>query len=62
MDVLPPSPWIQPTDLSRHLPGSDVPWTILDARFDLLDATVGERSFRDGHVPGAQYVHLEHHL
>lgn len=62
MDASPPLPWIQPADLARHLAGSDVPWTLLDARFDLMDPAAGERSFDEGHVPGAQYLHLEHHL
>ncbi len=35
---------------------------ILDASFDLADVTAGERSYREGHVPGARYVHLDHDL
>jgi thiosulfate/3-mercaptopyruvate sulfurtransferase len=35
---------------------------ILDCRFDLRDASVGARAFADGHIPGAQYLHLNHDL
>ena len=38
------------------------PLVILDASFDLADVTAGERSYREGHVPGARYVHLDHDL
>ncbi len=34
----------------------------LDASFDLADPTAGERAWAQGHLPGAQYVHLERDL
>lgn len=40
-------------DKSRH---------IFDCRFDLRDACAGARAFADGHIPGAQYLHLSHDL
>jgi thiosulfate/3-mercaptopyruvate sulfurtransferase len=38
------------------------PLVILDASFDLVDTEAGERSYREGHLPGARYVHLERDL
>lgn len=35
---------------------------IFDCRFDLRDASVGARAFAEGHIPGAQYLHLKHDL
>jgi len=35
---------------------------LLDASFDLADAAAGERSWAQGHLPGAQYAHLERDL
>jgi thiosulfate/3-mercaptopyruvate sulfurtransferase len=57
-----PTPWVSPAELAHHLIGSDTPWCLLDTRFDLLDPSLGERSFAAGHVPGAQYLHLDHDL
>jgi len=46
----------------RALIDSRAPLVILDASFDLVDTQAGERSYRDGHLPGARYVHLDHDL
>jgi len=35
---------------------------LIEASFDLADPTAGERTWAEGHVPGAQYLHLEHDL
>src|SRR5687767_12823070 len=35
---------------------------LLDASFDLADPAAGERSYREGHLPGARYVHLDRDL
>ena len=35
---------------------------LLDCSFDLADPTAGERSYREGHLPGAVYVHLDRDL
>jgi thiosulfate/3-mercaptopyruvate sulfurtransferase len=35
---------------------------LLDASFDLADPAAGERAWAQGHLPGAQYVHLERDL
>ncbi|WP_455234413.1 sulfurtransferase [Thiogranum longum] len=34
-------------------------WTIIDCRFDLADKTWGPSVYRDGHIIGAHYAHLE---
>jgi thiosulfate/3-mercaptopyruvate sulfurtransferase len=39
-----------------------VPPLVLDASFDLADATAGERSYAAGHIPGSLYVHLDRDL
>lgn len=38
------------------------PLVLLDASFDLADPSAGERSYREGHVPGAHYLHLDRDL
>ena len=35
---------------------------LLDASFDLADPAAGQRAWAQGHLPGAQYVHLEQDL
>ena len=35
---------------------------VLDARFSLADPAAGEAAWREGHVPGARYVHLDRDL
>lgn len=35
---------------------------VLDCRFDLKNPNIGEEAYRSGHIPGAQYVHLERDL
>lgn len=35
---------------------------IVDCRFSILDASAGERSYGEGHLPGAVYAHLERDL
>ncbi|GIP16283.1 thiosulfate sulfurtransferase [Paenibacillus montaniterrae] len=35
---------------------------IVDARYDLMDADAGELAYREGHIPGAHYASLSHHL
>ena len=44
------------------LQGGDTPLVLLDCGFDLADAEAGERAFRQAHVPGARYAHLERDL
>jgi thiosulfate/3-mercaptopyruvate sulfurtransferase len=35
---------------------------VIDTRFDLADTEVGERQYREGHVPGSHYLHLDRDL
>ncbi len=35
---------------------------VVDCRFDLANAAAGEQAFREGHIPGAIYWHLDQHL
>lgn len=42
----------------RHRPGL----RLLDCRFDLMSPAAGEAAYREGHLPGAAYAHLEAHL
>jgi len=51
---------IQPSELAAHLERSN--WRIFDCRFDLLDPEAGERAWREGHLAGAHYLHLENDL
>ncbi|TDR80340.1 sulfurtransferase [Paludibacterium purpuratum] len=37
-------------------------WVILDCRFSLDAPQAGEAAWRDGHLPGAHYLHLDYHL
>ena len=46
--------------LARRL--DDPALRILDCRFALEDSTYGERSCRQGHVPGARFADLEKDL
>jgi thiosulfate/3-mercaptopyruvate sulfurtransferase len=38
------------------------PPVVLDTSFDLADPDAGERAYREGHVPGALFVHLDRDL
>lgn len=43
--------------LRDHL--GDADWIVFDCRHDLMDFAKGERSYREGHVPGAHQVPFE---
>ena len=45
---------INTENLSKHLRDPD--WVIFDCRHDLSDLGKGERQYREGHIPGAQYA------
>ena len=40
----------------------DAGLVVLDARFSLADPSAGEAAWRESHLPGARYVHLERDL
>lgn len=46
--------------LAAHL--DDPNWVVLDCRFELTRPTWGEEGFASGHIPGAQYAHLDRDL
>ena len=46
----------------RSLMNEHAPLVVLDASFDLADPGAGERSYRERHLPGAHYVHLDRDL
>ncbi|UCF36602.1 MAG: sulfurtransferase [Acidobacteriota bacterium] len=37
-------------------------WVIIDCRFSLKDTELGRQAYRDGHIPGAVYAHLDEDL
>lgn len=41
---------------------SDPSLRVVDVRFDLADTEAGERAYREGHLPGAVYAHLDRDL
>ncbi len=51
---------ISPGDLANHL--GDPDWAIIDCRFVLDDPQWGRREYRQGHIPGAIYAHLDEDL
>ena len=47
-------------ELARHL--DDPSWTILDCRHELVDPERGALDYRQSHIPGARFLHLDHDL
>jgi thiosulfate/3-mercaptopyruvate sulfurtransferase len=52
---------ISAPQLRALLDTSDAP-VLIDTRFDLADTDAGERVWREGHLPGAHYLHLDREL
>ena len=46
--------------LARHLDDPD--WVFVDCRFSLADTEAGRRAYREAHIPGAVYAHLDEDL
>ncbi|MES2887103.1 MAG: sulfurtransferase [Pseudomonadota bacterium] len=46
----------------RELLEPGTPVVVLDTRFELNDSEAGEAAYRQGHVPGAHYLHLDRDL
>lgn len=44
-------------DLASHL--RDANWVVLDCRHDLANPDAGRSAYKAGHIPGAQFVHLD---
>jgi len=51
---------ISAQDLSAHI--NDERWAILDCRHDLMDTNAGALAYATGHIPQAQFVHLDQSL
>lgn len=46
--------------LSQHL--HDPAWVVVDCRHQLADPAWGETCYREAHLPGARFLHLDHDL
>lgn len=51
---------IDPRTLHGQLGNPD--WVIVDCRFNLMDTEAGRRAYRENHLPGAHYAHLDEDL
>ena len=45
-----------------HAHRNDPNWVVMDCRFSLADPDAGRRAYRDSHLPGAHYAHLDEDL
>lgn len=48
---------ISADDLARHL--QDPSWIVIDCRHDLTAPEAGRTAYEAGHIPGAQFAHLD---
>ena len=55
-----PTTLIEPAALAAHL--ADPDWAIVDCRFDLARPEWGTLAWAAGHIPNAQYAHLDRDL
>jgi thiosulfate/3-mercaptopyruvate sulfurtransferase len=44
-------------ETAAHL--NDREWVVCDCRHDLADYSAGYRAYRNGHIPGARFLHLD---
>lgn len=51
---------ISAADLARHV--QDASWVVLDCRHDLANPDAGKTAYAAGHIPGAQFAHLDNDL
>lgn len=54
------SPLITAAELAGQL--DEPAWRIIDCRFDLRQPDAGAAAYREGHIPGALYAHLDRDL
>lgn len=47
-------------ELKEHL--FDADWCVVDCRHDLMDIEAGRREYAQGHIPGAQFAHVDDDL
>ncbi|NMQ20082.1 sulfurtransferase [Candidatus Competibacter phosphatis] len=45
-----------------HAHRNDPNWVVMDCRFSLAEPEAGRRVYRDSHLPGAHYAHLDEDL
>jgi len=48
---------ISAVDLAQHI--NDRDWVVLDCRHDLADPDAGQKAYAAGHIPNAQFAHLD---
>jgi thiosulfate/3-mercaptopyruvate sulfurtransferase len=53
---------ISAANLHERLTAAPGSVLVFDCRFDLVDPTIGETAYAAGHIPGAQYLHLDRDL
>ncbi|KVZ12884.1 3-mercaptopyruvate sulfurtransferase [Burkholderia ubonensis] len=53
---------ISAANLAERLAAAPASVALFDCRFDLADTGAGETAYAAGHIPGAQYLHLDHDL
>ncbi len=51
---------ISAADLAHHM--HDASWVVLDCRHDLANPDAGAAAYAAGHIPDAQFAHLDHDL
>lgn len=51
---------IDTATLHAHLDDPD--WVVMDCRFSLVEPEAGRRAYRESHLPGARYAHLDEDL
>jgi len=51
---------VSTAELSQHL--TDPDWAIVDCRFTLTETERGRRDYRQAHIPGALYAHVDEDL
>jgi thiosulfate/3-mercaptopyruvate sulfurtransferase len=51
---------VQAAELATYL--DDPRWVIFDCRHDLANTEAGRRAYREGHIPGARFAHLDEDL
>jgi len=49
-------------NLAARLAAPDVRTLVFDVRFDLADPSMGASAYAAGHIPGAQYLHIDDDL
>ncbi|AOK19093.1 3-mercaptopyruvate sulfurtransferase [Burkholderia cepacia] len=53
---------ISAANLAERLAAAPGSVALFDCRFDLVDPAAGEAAYATGHIPGAQYLHLDRDL